>query len=117
MPLRDLRGYLWDVAQSCDHITAFLNGKTFEDYENDVLLRSAIERQFTVLGEALTQATKFFPDVESKVSFVRQIFGFRNRMIHEYAVVDNALVWSTAVRFLPRLRIEVQAYLEELGPA
>ena len=49
LPL-EVRKYLFDIAQACDLLTQFTKGKTFTDYSTDALLRSAVERQFEVLG-------------------------------------------------------------------
>ena len=53
MTRRDLRAYLHDVAEACRMIAAFTAGKSFDDYTADPMLRSAVERQFEILGEAL----------------------------------------------------------------
>jgi uncharacterized protein with HEPN domain len=39
---------------------------------------------------------------------------FRNLLIHGYAVVDDRVVWRTAVEDLPRLRAEVEELLTSL---
>jgi len=52
LPL-EVRKYLFDIAQACDLLTQFTGGKTFTDYSADALLRSAVERQFEVVGKRL----------------------------------------------------------------
>jgi uncharacterized protein with HEPN domain len=60
LPL-EVRKYLFDIAQACGLLTQFTYGKTFTDYSTDALLRSAVERQFEVMGEALNQALRLYP--------------------------------------------------------
>jgi uncharacterized protein with HEPN domain len=81
MPLRDLRGYLWDVVEACGHVRAFAQGRSLKDYVSDVMLRSAIERQLTIVGEALAQSRQHFPEIEGKITYIHQIVGFRKRII------------------------------------
>ena len=47
--------YLFDIQQAANRIARFCEGKKFEDYRSDELLRSAVERQFEIMGEALSQ--------------------------------------------------------------
>ena len=44
---RDPRTYLAD-ARTAAAITVFTTGKTYNDFANDLLLRSAVERQFQI---------------------------------------------------------------------
>jgi len=54
MKRRDVRVYLFDIIQAAQRLAQFAFGKTFADYERDAMLRSAVERQFEIIGEALS---------------------------------------------------------------
>ena len=58
----DPRAYLWDPRESADAIASFVRGRTFEDYRAD-MLRSAVERQFEIIGEALRRLEKAAPPI------------------------------------------------------
>ena len=64
----DPRAYLWDASESAEAIASFVRGRTFEDYGADVMLRSAVERQFEIIGEALRQLEKAAPDLALQAS-------------------------------------------------
>ncbi|MCQ8103788.1 DUF86 domain-containing protein [Methylomonas sp. SURF-2] len=55
---RDPRVFLWDAHFAAEAILEFVAGKTVADYRSDRLLRSAVERQFEIIGEALNQLCK-----------------------------------------------------------
>jgi uncharacterized protein with HEPN domain len=78
-------------------------GKTAATYDADDLLRSAVERQFIIVGEALNRLNKVDPQVASCVPDLPQIVAFRNILVHGYAEVENVRVWHTAANHLPVL--------------
>src|SRR5437870_2077314 len=102
LPL-EVRKYLFDIAQACDLITQFTSGMTFTHYSSDALLRSAVERQFEVVGEALNQALRQWPGLADRVSDCRRIVAFRNRLIHGYAFVSDEVVWGVPYGIFRRL--------------
>lgn len=51
----DPRKYLWDALRAAERLGKFRQGKSFAGYQSDDLLRSAVERQLEIIGEALTQ--------------------------------------------------------------
>jgi len=110
---REVRKYLFDIAQACELLTQFTKGKTLADYAADPLLRSAVERQFEIIGEGLRQALSFDPSLSSRISDTQRIIAFRNRLIHGYASVSDELVWGVVEASLPALCREVNALLDE----
>jgi uncharacterized protein with HEPN domain len=65
--VRDPRALLWDARATGDAIGRFLSGKDFDDYLADEMLRSAVERQFEILGEALAQLSKADPELVARI--------------------------------------------------
>jgi uncharacterized protein with HEPN domain len=101
---RDARTYLWDALHAADLIVRFVDGRSFTEYQADDLVRSAVERQFEIIGEALDQSSRIDPDLAARIVDLPRLVAFRNILIHGYAIVDDALVWDAAVNKLPGLR-------------
>jgi uncharacterized protein with HEPN domain len=93
MPPETLK-LLEDMRQAADHVRAFTAGKTYEDYISDVFLRSAVERQFEIIGEAMTRLVKRDRRVAEHITDYRKISGFRNPLIHGYDSVDHVISWG-----------------------
>jgi uncharacterized protein with HEPN domain len=105
--------YLFDVAEACRLLDDFTSGKSLADYESDALLRSAVERQFEIVGEALRLAIREEPGLAGRITHSGRIIAFRNRLIHGYAAVLSDVVWGILESNVPTLRKEVKALLEE----
>jgi len=52
----EARKYLRDIQVAAERIERFTRGRGFEQYLADEMLRSAVERQFSIIGEALSRA-------------------------------------------------------------
>ncbi len=78
--------------------------KTFSNFDGDIVLRSAVERQFEILGEALGRLARLDFELAARIPDLRQIVAFRNILIHGYATIDRARVCRTVQEDLPRLR-------------
>ena len=100
---RDARAFLWDIAAAAESIRAFTENKTLADYMADEMLRSAVERKFGIIGEALTLLLRFFPQYEAKITLPGQIIAFRNQIIHGYASVHDDIVWEIVPTYPPLL--------------
>ncbi len=97
-------------------LTNFTAGKAFADYAHDAILRSAVERQFEIVGEATAQlVAKLDRGLAARIGEHRRIVAFRNILIHGYADVDDRLVWDVVETKLPALRRDVERLLREAG--
>ena len=108
--------YLFDIKQAAGLLADFTRGKSFADFQGDPMLRSAVERQFEIIGEALTKLAKVDQETAALISEHRRIIAFRNILIHGYAQIDDRLVWGVLDSKLPTLSQEVKKLLEEETP-
>lgn len=92
----DPRAYLWHARRSAALVVEFVAGRSWADYESDAMLRSAVERQFEIVGEALNRLAHASPDLAAQVPDLPRIVAFRNLLIHGYAAIDNRIVWEVA---------------------
>jgi uncharacterized protein with HEPN domain len=104
--------YLYDVARAAALAMEFIRGKNFADYSGDALLRSAVERQLEIVGEALAQLARIDPVTAAQISEHQRIIAFRNILIHGYAEVDHRIVWNVLELKLPIIRREAEAFLK-----
>lgn len=107
----EARKYLFDIMQAADLLLRFSRGKILANFTADPLLRSAIERQFEIIGVALNQLSRIDPDTASAISEHRRIIAFRNILIHSYAEIDHRLVWGILEGKLPDLHRQVETLL------
>lgn len=107
----DPRAFLFDIQAACQRISEFTLGMTFQDYVADLKTRSAVERQLEIIGEAVGQMLKAFPDLNGKLPEAPRIISFRNFLIHGYASVSNQVVWGILQSSLPELASKVERLL------
>jgi len=110
---RDPKSLLWDAREAAELIAAVTGSKTFDEFDRDVVLRSAVERQFEIVGEALAQLERLDAATAARIPDLREIVGLRNLLIHGYAFVDRARVWQVVAENLPQLCALLVALLAE----
>jgi len=54
----EARKYLYDIQQAAELIGQFTVDKEFTHYQHEPMLRVAVERAFSIIGEALSQLAK-----------------------------------------------------------
>jgi uncharacterized protein with HEPN domain len=76
------------------------------------VLRWAVERQFTVIGKALSVLRRMALAVAAQIPDVGQIVAFRNILVHGYAGVDDKLVWGVIEEELGTLTVALATLLQ-----
>jgi len=106
-----IRKLLLDLQISCEEILEFTKEKSFEDFTNDRVLQLAVEREFEIIGEALSRLERIDgEELSVKIPEFRKIIGFRNILAHGYDVVDEASLWDFVVHRVPELLEKVRTY-------
>lgn len=112
----ETRKLLFDIQHAALGIRMFVDGRTLSDYEADLMLRSAVERQFEIIGEAMGRLRAADLSVFEKITEAQRIVGFRNVLIHGYDAVSDETTWRIIEQKLPVLVAEVEALLVAPGP-
>jgi len=108
---RDPRIAVEDAIRAGEAIMRFLGERTLEQYVSDELLASAVERQFEILGEALSRAERSAPSLQQAIPEIRDVIGFRNVLAHGYDAVEDATVYAIAANQLPVLLEKLRGFL------
>src|SRR5436190_11183754 len=109
MPQPEVLVLLEHIEEAAIAIMDVAGGRSLDDYLDSRNLRSSIEREFIIIGEALKNALAIEPALP--ITQGRRIVNFRNLLVHQYSLVDDEYVWGLLQRDLPRLLAEVRALL------
>ena len=103
--------YLLDILEAARLALAYVQGKTQEEFLQDVQCQDAVIRRIEIIGEA---ARRLSDDARAALPGVAwdAMTGMRNVLIHEYDDVDLTIVWDTVQADLPPLI----AALEKIVP-
>jgi uncharacterized protein with HEPN domain/predicted nucleotidyltransferase len=104
---------LLDMVEAIKRINRFIAGATYSDYLENELLRSGVERQLEILGEAANRLTAGFQAAHPDVDW-RNAVGLRNVIIHQYDRINDSEVWRIATEVLPELLTQIEGLLPPL---
>jgi len=107
--------YLLDMLDAARAVVRFLHGRTLEQYQQDELLRSAVERKIEVIGEAARRLSPAFTDAHPAIPW-RKIMGTRHVLAHDYDTVDHTIVWRIATVYVPALLPDLERFLPPPPP-
>ena len=103
--------HLHDALTAARRAVEFMLDIADSAYSGNVLVRSAVERQLEILGEASRRALEDTPELRDQIPELAVAVGLRNRIIHGYDRVEHDVVVETVRRDLPVLIQRLEAEL------
>ncbi len=111
--MKDNKVYLKDILDAIYLIELWLLDADFENFSDDRgLLQSSIIRQLEVIGEVAARVRGDFATQYPEIPWTK-IVDMRNRLIHEYNMVDLDLTWGVVTKELPILKKQLENILNE----
>ena len=107
----DVNIILDDILNAISEIESFFETreKRFDIYISDICLKRAVERNITIIGEAMNRLLKISSNVN--ITAARRIVDTRNYVIHGYDSVTDEIICGIVIRHLPVLKKEVSRLL------
>jgi uncharacterized protein with HEPN domain len=108
----EFKALLYDILNAIKEIESFLGDNyQFQDYQTDLKTKRAVERNIEIIGEAMSRILN--RSASFQLSNSRKIVDTRNRIIHGYDTVSDAILWGIIVNHLPVLKQEIGSILEK----
>jgi len=104
--------YLEDILTCTNKILSYVGNSSFDEVAKDEMRLEAIERNFTIMGEAVKNIPH---DIREKYPFVewQKVTDFRNVLAHEYFGISKKIMWTIIKDKLPPLQKDIQTILEK----
>jgi uncharacterized protein with HEPN domain len=110
--MRPEKLYLTDILEAAQAIERFIRGESFEAFEQNEMMNSAVLQKLTVIGEAAARLPKEFTNRFPEIPWV-DIVAFRNIAVHEYFAIRWDIVWTAATEEVPVLKEQIEKILRE----
>ncbi len=105
--------FLNDIIESINDIQNYLKGYSRNEFIQEKKTQDAVIRRLQIIGEAVKNIPETIKD-ENPFRW-REIAGFRDILVHQYARVSLPIVWDIVNNELPQLKqviLNIKAALE-----
>lgn len=103
--------HIWDIIRAAEAVADDIAGLGLETYLQVRQIRSAVERELEIIGEAARRLSESFRQAHPEIPWP-SIIAQRNVLAHQYDKIGHARVWTVASKRLP----ELAAALRPLAP-
>ncbi|HJJ31691.1 MAG TPA: DUF86 domain-containing protein [Methanocorpusculum sp.] len=87
-------------------LISYLNGVSYEDFNNNLPMKKAVVQSLMVIGEAANQMDGAFCEEHPEIDW-KGMAGLRHRLIHGYFAINYCLVWEIITYNIPELREKI----------
>ena len=105
---KKLLKYILDIESIIEELEDIINhhNKDFIDFQKNIISVRAVERDLTIIGEAINKIVQLKPDIS--ISGVKQIVGLRNLIVHAYDSIEPSVLWRILLKDIPVLKEEIE---------
>jgi uncharacterized protein with HEPN domain len=93
---------LWDMLEAARAVARFVQGRSFQEYVDNLMLRSAVERQIEIIGEAARCTSQEYQQLHPQIPW-QGVIGQRHVLAHDYAGIKHDRLWRVATELVPQL--------------
>lgn len=108
--VKDDKYYLVKIKDDLGFMLEQMNNKTQKDFENNPLLIDSMMFRIVQIAENNEKLTETFKKANSDIPW-KAIKGMRNRIVHDYGVIDLTKVYNTLIQSVPELYEIIKKYV------
>ena len=104
-------GHLYDMRYFARHAISFVEGVTWEEFQNNTEKQFAVWKALTLVAEA---ARALQPETIEEYSHIelQSARNMRPKLVYSYRNIDFAILWDTVTRDIPVLESRLNDILE-----
>ena len=95
-------------------VCKYCKGISYEDFRANDMLIEACVFNLGQIGELTTKLGEAFKKENTQVAWA-QIYGLRNRIVHDYEGVNLRLIWEIIADDMPELRSALNGIKKRFG--
>lgn len=109
---KEILKWLFDIKSAILEIDGYFNSfpRDFKQYQSNIVLKRAIERDLEIIGEAVSRILKQNPDFS--IENAKRIIGLRDQIIHAYDNISDEDIWAVVSKHIPLLKAEVDKLID-----
>ena len=96
-----------------DKVRAYCKGISYEEFRGNELLVEACVFNLSQIGELVSKLNDTFREKNRQIAW-EEIYGLRNRIVHDYEGVNLRLIWEIIAEDIPALQRELTAIKQQL---
>ena len=100
--IKNDRYYLDKILEDLAFMIKHTKGITKDEFEENPLLIDSVMFRFVQLAENSDRLSNEFRQEYNKVPW-KSIKGMRNRIVHDYGIVDLSIIYDTVVNGVPEM--------------
>lgn len=102
------------IIDHIDHTLDYVNGITFDGFMANRMLQEACIFNVLQVGElAKVGLDEVFTSAHPEIAW-KQMYGMRNRIVHDYEGIRLKIIWATISEDFPVLKKQLQAIYDTL---